>query len=208
MAVAAAGAAGWLATSDSGARTRARLAPGTVPRVDSALAIASIDTAPALGADSTFPVSVPSRLTVVAPSGATIALDGGLPVAAPWHVDSLPAGRHQLRGALPSLPGCPTASDNRTIELAPGEQRSVRLRLLPCGELSLDVSPTPASFTLTPPRGSARRYQLPLDAPLVLPEGVYRVRVEARTCAPFENDSVRVTSAPTTTRLRVPLICG
>jgi serine/threonine-protein kinase len=206
---AAAGIGVWLALSDSGAETRARLAPGGAPRADSAFAQAPApDTLAAGFTDSLLTVPTVALLTVDAPPTATVSVDGTTLPRAAWNGDSIAPGRHVIRGTVRALDGCPTAVDRQTIDLAAGEQRTVQLRPTPCGELSIAVGKPPrAQFTVTPKRGSVGAQQgiLPLAGPLVLPEGWYQVRVQATLCAAYD-DSVRVAGgAPA--RVAINLIC-
>ncbi|MGZ8375862.1 MAG: serine/threonine-protein kinase [Gemmatirosa sp.] len=206
---AAAGVAAWLLLSDSGAETRARLAPGSIPRVDSSIAQSPApDTLAGGFADSLLTVPSVALLTVDAPPTATVSVDGTTLPRAAWRGDSIAPGRHVLRGTVRSLDGCPTAVDRQTVDLTAGEQRTVQLRPTPCGELTIAVGrPARAQFAVTPKRGNVGGQQgtLPLAAPLVLPEGWYQVRVQAALCAPYD-DSVRVTGT-TPARVRLNLIC-
>jgi serine/threonine-protein kinase len=208
-ATAAAALGGWLYLSDGGATTRARLAPGALPRVDSSVVAAPApDTLAGGGGFVDSMLTVPSVATLIvdAPPTATVSVDGTTLPRSAWDGDSVKPGRHVVRGSVRSLDGCPTAIDRQTVDLAAGEQRTVQLRPTPCGELSLDVRPTRARFAITPKRGgAAREGALPLGAPLVLPEGWYQLAVEASLCAPY-NDSVRVAAARPT-RIPIRLIC-
>jgi serine/threonine-protein kinase len=187
----------WLARSDGAAATRARLsgraaavpdsARAPVPAAESALTV--LDTAP--------PLPLLGSVVVDAPPGATVSLDGRTVARGPWRSDSVPPGRHVVRGLLPSLEGCPTSLDVRTIDLKAGQSTPAPLRLAPCGELQLDVRPAVrARYTLTAVRGPVQRSgTIPLTEPLVLPQGIYRLIVQANLCTEFRDDSVRVTAA-------------
>ena len=208
----AAGVAGWLALSPGGQATRARLAPGAVQPVDTAAAVVASDTALTAPADSIAVTPTTASLAVVAPPNAFVQLDGQAAIRGEsgWRWDSLAPGPHVVRASLPnSLPGCPTAQERQPLTLRAGEQRTVRLRLLgPCGELALNVTPTPARFVLTPYRAGipAREGTAPLPERLVLPEGFYRISVRRALCAEYSVDSVQVVPGESAT-LRVPLIC-
>ena len=209
--VAAAGIAAWLALSPVGQATRARLAPGTVRPIDTAAAVIASDTALSAPGDSITVVPTTASLSVVAPPTAFVQLDGQAAIRGEsgWRWDSLAPGPHVVRASLPnSLPGCPTSQERQTFNLRAGEQRTVRLRLLgPCGELALNVTPTPARFVLTAQRAGIppREGNLPLAERLVLPEGPYRLVVRRPLCAEY-TDSVQVAPGGSAT-LRIPLIC-
>jgi serine/threonine-protein kinase len=208
----AAGAAGWFALSEGGQATRARLAPGAVRPIDTVAAVVAPDTALTARGDSVRVTPAPATLAVVAPPNAFVQLDGQTAIRGEsgWRWDSLQPGPHVVRASLPnSLPGCPTAQERQPLTLRAGEQRTVRLRLLgPCGELGLNVSPTPARFVLTPFRAgvTVREGTLPLSERLVLPEGLYRLTVRRPLCAEYSVDSVQVEPGASAT-LRIPLIC-
>ena len=118
-------------------------------------------------------------------------------------------GRHVIIAQVPSISGCPTADTTAIVDVAAGTQRTVRLRATPCGRLTLDVEPSRARYTLAPRDGGAQRQgSLPLVRPLVLPEGEYRLTVEAPYCAPFSDD-VRLTAGGAVQRSeRIRLICN
>ncbi len=205
-ALAAAGA--WLALSDGAANTRARLAPGVAARVDTAAPpVVPADSLPGAAVDSMRPlVPTVATLDIEAPAGTAVSVDGRKLPAGTLRVDSIPPGTHVVRGILRSLDGCASATDVRKVELLPGEIETGPLRPVPCGELSLDVRPSRARYTLAPSRGGpSREGALPLAAPLVLAEGWYRVVVQASLCAEYR-DSVRV-GAGTMSRLPIRLIC-
>jgi hypothetical protein len=114
-----------------------------------------------------------------------------------------------VRGLLPSLEGCPTALEVRTVELQAGQVAQLPLRLAPCGELQLDVRPAVrARYTLTAARGPVQRSgTIPLTEPLVLPQGLYRLVVQANLCTEYRDDSVRVVAAGGVERRVLTLIC-
>ena len=67
------------------------------------------------------------------------------------------------------------------------------------------MQPQEASYSITGPRSVKGRG--PVAEPIVLPTGTYRVRVEEPLCAPYSDETVRVTKGENTP-LRVRLICG
>jgi serine/threonine-protein kinase len=194
----AAGAGLWLVRSDGAAATRARLTGGeTTAAPDSARAPVPAAESALTVVDTAQPLPVFSSLDVEAPPGSTVSVDGRTVARGPWRSDSIPPGRHVVRGLLPSLEGCPTSLDVRTIDLKAGQATQLPLRLAPCGELQLDVRPAVrARYTLTAVRGPVQRSgTIPLTEPLVLPQGLYRLVVQANLCTEFRDDSVRVTAA-------------
>jgi serine/threonine-protein kinase len=210
--VGAAGVGGWFALSEGGQATRARLAPGAVRPIDTVAAVVASDTALTASGDSVRVTPTTASLAVVAPPNAFVQLDGQAAIRGEsgWRWDSLVPGPHVVRASLPnSLPGCPTAQERQPLRLRAGEQRTLRLRLLgPCGQLGLNVSPTPARFVLTPfrPGMTAHEGTLPLPERLVLPEGLYRLTVRRPLCAEYSVDTVQVEAGAGST-LRIPLIC-
>ncbi|MDF1504689.1 hypothetical protein, partial [Roseisolibacter sp. H3M3-2] len=188
----------WLVRADGAAAPRRGRTGGAgaddsvrppVAAAESALTV--VDTAP--------PRPLFASLSVEAPPEAQVSLDGRAVSKGEWSSDSLSPGRHVIRGLLPSLEGCPTAQDVRTIQLDSGESERLSLRLAPCGELQFDMRPAVrARYTLTATRGQVQRAgAIPLTEPLVLPQGVYRLVVQASLCQEYRDDSVRVTAAGT-----------
>jgi serine/threonine-protein kinase len=209
-AVAAVGA--WLTFSDGASATRERLRGGAVPPVvDSGRpTLPAAESARTIVADTLPPAPLVGGLTVVAPPGARVEVDGRLvPLSrGTWRSDSVTPGPHVVRGTLRSLIGCPAARDSQRVDLVAGTSEQLTLRLARCGELELRVDSARARYAVTPLRvpGEVRRGELPLAAPLILPEGWYRLAVEASLCAPF-NDSVRVAPGRSAKPLRIRLIC-
>jgi hypothetical protein len=93
------------------------------------------------------------------------------------------------------------------VNLARGDHRKLQLRPTPCGSIALDdVRPLPAHYTLSR-EGGGFHADGPVSATsLVVPEGAYRLIVEARDCAKYD-DSLHVQAASTPIRPRVRLYC-
>jgi serine/threonine-protein kinase len=198
----------------AGPRTRARLA-----QTDTVVAEppAAPDSAVPLIASSDTVVERPpsavlaAGLTILAPADARLALDGTELAgdSGRWESDSLQPGRHVVRALVPAIVGCPTASVSQALVLTAGERRIARLQPIGCGRVALDVRPTPARFTLTAVGGRerAREGTLPLDEPLLLPAGEYRLQISARACAPYD-ERLRVEAGEGVHRERIPLYCS
>jgi hypothetical protein len=107
-----------------------------------------------------------------------------------YRSDALGAGRYLVRASLGALPGCASADTTAAVDLAPGARRTVSLQPVACGRLLLEFTAANAAhYTLVPvpARGPAREGVLPLAQPLVLPDGTYRLTVQASACATFED---------------------
>jgi len=145
-------------------------------------------------------------LRVTATAGSSVTVDGQLVGIGSWRSDTVLVGRHEVKASLPSVGDCASASETQIVNVTRGDRVPVRLSPQPCGFLSLNVRPLPATFRLTTESGHvAAEGSLPLGKPIVLPEGNYRLTVEARACAPFI-DTVRVQRGDTHTQ-PIKLIC-
>ncbi len=146
-------------------------------------------------------------LSVTAPRGAALAVNGTRVASGPWKSDTLAPGRYVLVADVNSIPGCPTARETEVVTLPESGSRSVRLAPAPCGTLRLDIRTPGADYSIRTESGSAvRSGKAPVLFPLVLPVGRYRVIVEAPYCTPFDNEE-SVVADSTTTRV-VRQICG
>ncbi len=160
-----------------------------VPRLDPVVVMAP-DSA-------TMPAREPEpttgALSIVAPSGARLFLDGREVGTGSWRGSEVPAGQHVVAAQLSVPAGCPAGRSERTVMVSAGETIPVRLSPRSCGQLELNVlvGGTPltadraATYRVTG-NGIDRRGPLPLGAPLVLAEGSYVVRVDTPRCSSFE----------------------
>jgi serine/threonine-protein kinase len=211
-----------------------RLAPVAVTRPDST-AIASLPSVvvspnPALpgltldsaAADTLAPVS-PTRpdsapratarsrvasLTVNAPDGATIMVNGVAVDGTSWRRDSLTPGTYVLQAVLANASGCETARDQQSVTLrAGGPPLRVALNPRPCGQLTIRVRNVGegARYVLSLDGRVRGQGALPLAVPLILPFGVYTVRIEQPGCEGFE---ATVNVGAQTAPLAPALICG
>lgn len=134
-----------------------------------------------------------AALTLRAPEGADVRLDGRRLESMPTTEARLPPGRHVVAARLISGPGladCPWASRQDTLLLRAGERRDHELDLARCTRLVLNVTPTDARLTLTDERGTT--LSRVAGAPFVLRTGIWTIRATAPRCAPFEGaDTLR-----------------
>jgi serine/threonine-protein kinase len=168
---------------------------------------------PAIAPESVAPPArrVPPRrrrvLSVTAPRGAALTVNGARVASGSWRSDTLAAGRYVLVADLSSVPGCPTSRETEVVMLPDSGSRSVRLSPARCGTLRLDIRTPGADYSVRAENGrEVRSGRAPVLFPLVLPEGRYRVIVEAPYCTPFDSEE-RVVADSTTTR-PVRQICG
>jgi len=159
------------------------------------------------GADSptTSRPTAPRRrpVHILVPDDAVITLNGRVVGKGEWHTDSLPVGSYAVTATVETLGGCPTARDQGTLQVRGESPISLRLAPRACGMLLLDVLPVGARFSLSGTRDVAGI--LPVDSPLVLPEGHYVLRVSGTYCADFTG-GLDIASAQQL-RERVRLIC-
>ena len=148
------------------------------------------------------------RIGVVVPNGVEVYLDGDLVSHGPWRRATVPVGRHIVRASLGVLPGCSSADTAVAIDVAPGSARVISLDPVPCGRLMLEFSaPAAPHYTLSPLQGGpAREGMLPLAQPLVLPDGKYKLVVEARACARYE-DTIPVVAGTIRREPRRRMLC-
>jgi hypothetical protein len=189
--------------------------PVTAPPLPSVTAPANSAEVAAL--ESARRAAARPTLTVTSPAGSVIKVNGRMVArgGAPWIArDTLPPGTYRVEAVIESAPAeCTTARDVRTVRLEAGGRPRLQLNPRGCGTLTLDARLQPgvvASYSLTaqPDRGGdPLTGALPLSAPLILPEGQWRIEIVARpACAPF-SDTLRIReSAPQT--LRPTLMCG
>ncbi|MBV9879129.1 MAG: hypothetical protein JO180_01480, partial [Gemmatirosa sp.] len=150
-------------------------------------------------------VRATGSLAIQVPAGATIVVNDRAVGAGGWHNDSLPAGRYRIRATVAALPNCATATMSSNVDLVRGDHRVVRLQPTGCGALALNVAPIHAHFTLSAGTDVVSDGALPLAQPLIVPEGDYRLVVEAPYCARYD-DRVRIQSGGMRNE-RIRLIC-
>lgn len=138
-------------------------------------------------------------VAVSAPADADVYFNGALVSRGPWRNGSVPAGRHTVRASLGGLPGCASADTSVTVDITSNARRAVALEPVACGRLVLEfTAPTAPHYTLVPLRGGpTREGTLPLAQPLVLPDGTYRLTVEASACAPYTDERLPVVAGKT-----------
>ena len=130
-----------------------------------------------------------------------------------WRLDTLPPGRYDVQASIPSLDDCKSNERSATATLADTGERRVSVLPVPCGTLSILARADNPKY-----RGSfsyelrsldrevpQRSGPLPLDKPLVLPVGRWRVAVLAPNCAAYSSE-VSVATRPSSP-LHVRLIC-
>ena len=158
-------------------------------------------------APSAAPAPPRRELQVVTPPGSRVTLNGATIPSGNWSSDTLAPGSYRLEASVPAIDGCPTAKKSTSADLA--DTGLVKLEAFPkkCGRLLIRSEPATAQYQLTAFAGDMRKTgDLPLKEPLVVPVGVYRLRVTARFCAEYNNPQLRIDEGPE--QLRVPLICG
>jgi len=209
-----------LSSLRGGSRSTARVDSDSIVAASSSAPRLDTSNAPTASARSTgaMPATVPgadspttSRPTaprrrpvhILVPDDAVITLNGRVVGKGEWHTDSLPVGSYAVTATVETLGGCPTARDQGTLQVRGESPISLRLAPRACGMLLLDVLPVGARFSLSGTRDVAGI--LPVDSPLVLPEGHYVLRVSGTYCADFTG-GLDIASAQQL-RERVRLIC-
>ncbi len=154
------------------------------------------------------PTRASGAVAITAPASAAIFVDEGYVGNGTVRVDTLRAGRHVVRATVPSERDCSTSSRETTIDLRRGDERRVTLRPRPCGRLELTVSPQRgAVVTITGDDTNLPNMRLPLERPLILPEGRYRIVIDAPACASYDGIYDVDPSKPPAAK-RVALVCS
>jgi len=172
---------------------------------------------PADTTDTVEPPPVPTQATlIVVARGAAISVNGRGQGTDRYVGRRLPPGSYRVRAELPNAAGCPSALREEVVALRAGDDDTLTLAPIGCGQLVLrgtvgESDPInaglSAGYLVVAQGGEERREgELPASAPLTLPAGVYRVSVRAPRCSPFDQEDVRVTAGAVAS-LRFRLIC-
>lgn len=150
------------------------------------------------------------KLQLVASEGVQLSVNGIAVGTGVWTGDTLKPASYRVRGSIATLDGCETATMTQQVQLAAGASRSVNLSVRPCGSLTISVLnrpfPTGARYTVVGD-GVRKEGALPLDGPLVLPIGVYDLKVSANApCQDYEQSPLRV-SADQALQRPIRLLC-
>lgn len=153
-------------------------------------------------------VSGTATLVVNAPADADIYLDDELVGHGSFHSAPISAGHYVVRATLGGLPGCASADASAAVDIGAGARRSVSLQPVACGRLLLEFAASNTPHYRLEPIGGGPAHEgiLPLPQGLVLPDGSYRLTVQAGACADFHADIVPVV-AGRTRREAGALIC-
>jgi len=163
-------------------------------------------------ADSARPAPPARAALTVTARGAQISVNGRQQGSDRWTRRDLVPGRFVVRAELPGAGACPSARVEQVIDLEGGEDRTLSLAPVGCGQLELNVmvgdrpiTPERAGrYAVSGPRG-ARDGDVPLAAPLALQAGTYRLVVTAPNCGRFDDSVVVATNR--STPVRIGLIC-
>jgi hypothetical protein len=122
--------------------------------------------------------------------------------------DGVRWGRYEVAASVPSMEGCPAATDRATVTLRAGSRRSVPLEPHPCGQLMIEAQPIGARFTLVASAGDDPPTEGTIPATLILPSGRYRLTATPAQsyCTAYRNDDVRVVAEKQTT-VRFRMLC-
>jgi hypothetical protein len=138
------------------------------------------------------------RLSIAAPEGARLIVNG-IGVGGPnWSSDTLSPGTYAIRAVIASLDGCPSSTSDHTVRLRAGASERATLSPRPCGMLEINArnASTGATFTLSREGVVQQRGALPQLNPLVLPVGQYQFNAQRPSCRDFSS-TVSVAQAGT-----------
>ncbi len=144
------------------------------------------------------PAPTVGQLTVSAPEGARILVNGSGVGGPTWSSDTLKPGVYAIRAVITSLEGCPTATSDQSVRVRAGVTERVSLAPKPCGFLSINArnAATGATFTLMSEGLVHRRGALPQAGPLILPIGQYEFHAQRPSCRDFSS-TVSITQGGT-----------
>lgn len=131
-----------------------------------------------------------TRLTVDAPDGAAVTVNGVSVGAGNWSADTMKAGTYNVKATMAAPEGCVWASQTRAVQVRTGAQQRVQLPVRTCGSLSISLrnSPLPSGARYeVQGEGVRQEGPLPMRTALVLPVGFYDLRITAdKPCRDYE----------------------
>lgn len=185
-------------------RPESSATPAVLPPVS--VAPPDTDTTADSTANTTQPPAPKPVVQVSAPPEAEVQVDGKVIGRGSLRSNAIAPGVHTFRALVPSIDGCPTASEEGTLRVRESGRSSITLNPRPCGYLSIDAQPDGARWTITSPDGiEVASGAAPLTAPVVLPVGAYSLRVSASYCADYRADVIVSVERPR--HERAHLIC-
>ena len=148
-------------------------------------------------------------LRLSGPDGARLSVNGIAVGSLPWTADTLKPGAYAVRASIEAPDGCESADEARTVQVHAGTVQRVSFAVRTCGTLLITLLnpryPSGARFVVDGD-GVRRTGDLPLGRPLVLPVGLYQLRVTAdKPCADYE-EQVQISGDRLTNR-RFPMLC-
>ena len=152
-----------------------------------------------IGTRAVTPPRRPTKPTLVVnvPEGARVTVNGKAvtPVQGSWTADTLAPGNYRVVASVNGVARCPTLRQEDSTTLAANQQDTLTLNPRTCGLLELAIEPKGASYALTSFVDNDKRTgTLPINGPLLLPVGTYRLLVEKKFCAQYTNQSLQIKS--------------
>ena len=149
-----------------------------------------------------------SALVVDAPPEARVTVNTRTVGTGPWRADTLAPGRYEVTATVTGGTDCPASREKASAILLDTGVVTVKLAPRACGLVDIEARPPgEATFTvMSPTGGRVLDGRLPLSSPVVLPAGDYRLRVDRRFCAPYE-EALRVVAGRTAQPVRFSLLC-
>lgn len=149
-----------------------------------------------------------SALVVDAPPEARVTVNNFAVGSGPWRADTLASGRYEVVASVIGGTDCPASREKASAILLDTGVVTVKLAPRACGLVVIEARPPgEATFTVTNGTGvPVLDGRLPLASPVVLPAGDYRLRVERRFCAPYEQ-GLRIAAGRTPLAVRFSLLC-
>ncbi len=174
-----------LATTDSGPVVQDSAVGSDTPRGNTVVDATRLTPPPRLPADARW-----SQLLIRSTDSVVLQVNGEDRGVAPWTDERLRPGRYVVGSSLfggQGIANCPYSERTDTVVLSAGDRETLEPALARCSVVWLDVTPKDARVSFADTLGQiARQGRADALSPVQLRAGAWRVRAEARACAPFD----------------------
>jgi hypothetical protein len=151
-------------------------------------------------------------LSVSAPPGAAIFINGAQTGVGSWSADTLVAGSYRLAAGVQAASACIWSRDTATVELPAAAAAEITLRPRQCGSLQLSATNgyrgpvlDAAVRVTTAVDGIIHDGRIPSSIPVVLPVGMHWLVIRAVQCANFD-DSLQI-KVDEVLAMTIPMVC-
>lgn len=162
------------------------------------------------GSSSEPPPPPPRQmLSVTLPAAAELLINGEPVGRGNWSSDTLAPGVYALQASVRSNPICDYATVRDTARIALNDTATVRLDPKGCGQLTISSTAARATYVLRSrvPGNPNRQGALPVGSPLLLPEGIYELVINAPFCTEYRDPTLRIRAGEHERKINIPLFC-